>query len=261
MYNNVILNLGVIIILIIIPLVWFLTQFVRWVIGLRRKENEKIVFNFHQFGYEIDEPEHKRIDFLEIYYMFICPIFGSSFVYIFRNDFQPFKLEFAPTLLLYFAIGLGSYWLSRKFKHRITPLFYGLLPIGMMIGMVSFILSGIHLATPLSLLGTLIFPYFAFPLYALLPATLYCLRELVAHHRSFHSRIFSFYWFHPLNESPFYQWLSKRSWALRPEYYALILPVLFSLTAILFFFGQDPLSIIKVFTESQDGLFRFLTIR
>ncbi|MEM7103285.1 MAG: DUF6688 family protein [Bacteroidota bacterium] len=250
------INVVFVVILILVPFVLCIWRFARFATGLRQARNLSDVADFYPIGKKRQLLNHRiRVDFPEFLFMGVAPVLGSMFIYYFRHDIHPFAIDHTPTLLAFISVAYVSYWVSRLAKRRISPLLYAILPLGMLIGCLLYGAMFFHFISGMTILGAVVFPYYAFALYAPIPALLYNVRELILHNRYYMDKMHGDSWYHPVRQSGIFKFLSKGAWAFRPTYYLLLLPTIFTLQALMLQFGQEPMSIIHVFTEGKDFLF------
>lgn len=250
----IILNFVLIPLLLIAPFFLSIWRFAKWI----RLYPENNFYHYPEgvldFAFYENKADPAKLDYPEILFMMFAPIAGCIYLPVFKNDIHPFALEHSTSLVAFILISFLSYWLSRFFKNQVSPLIYALLPAGMIIGCVLYLIMAVHFISSMTILGGMIFPYFAIPLFAPIPALLYNIRELIYHNDLFPQKMLAAEWYHPLSKSKFFRLLAMAPWASRPGYYLATAGFAVFIAISMTFFGQDPFSIIKAFTESRDFL-------
>ena len=126
----------------------------------------------------IERPNIKKWDYAEIIAMGIAPIMGVILHFVFTDMKIPFAPQYAISAISFIAIGYCSYWLSRGFKNRLSLIANLILPYGIVIGVLSYIMLFVHFMSLTTLLAMGFVSIIAFPLIAPLPAIIYALRQL-----------------------------------------------------------------------------------
>ena len=241
--------LGIIgfIFLIVIPLIASIVLF------FRRRPRAEISWSTLDRSF-IDTATSKRwlgpIEVPELLFLLAAPIIGGIFIYVFQRDIEPFAVEHAPSLLLFYLPAMGAYWWARFRRAELKAQERAIIPYFLLVGMGIYALLFLHFISPSTLLGGIIFPYFGFPLYAPLPAFLYTYRlwvdlqpkaeeddPYVASEISNDSE-----W------SPYFWRGSMLNWMV-------LVACLLALYLGQLLLGQSLYSIVAAFTEGQDFLF------
>ena len=233
--------------LIIIPFVMAIIRFYRFFRDLKIIDLDGILDSTEM---EVAVYKKKRkYDYPEILFMGISPLLGIIFIFIFRKDIHPFAPEHTLSLGVLVVIAYASYWLLRTRKETLPLSVHLWLPVGMMIGILLYFVLFLHLLSPMILLGAAVFPFFAFPLFAPIPALLYNIKAL-------HLQRTWLLENEMIDSTVFLGITFKRTpWYRNGVYYLLVIGVIIVLQVSLLPFGQEVDSLIKVFTEGEEFFF------
>lgn len=226
------------------------------------KSNDPLPNTINDYTTVLDEPTRLGVayekwiykwEFPEFLFMGLAPIAGAAFIYIFQKEIEPFYTPYAPTLIVYIIMAYGCYWASRIFKERLPNAINMILPYGMLMGVVLYTVLFIHFLSPLTLLGGAVLPYFAFPLFAPLPALLYTLRQIKQHNR-FAITQTSALWATFNQSSPEREWFRQLWWHEGFPNPVFLLGMILSIQIGLYHIGQPFDAIIEVFRQSKGFL-------
>ena len=179
-------NILFIVILIIWPFISSIVSFVKHQRKLVNSYNSSFDSIDSEYLDEdfLDPPKpQKKANYAETLFMGIAPLFGIALIYGFQSEIKPFAIEYFPSLAVYLLVAYLSYWLSKIFRKELPTEANLLLNYGMITGCLIYPFIAVHYISELTLLGTAIFPYLAFPLFAPLPACLFTFSQLQVHQR------------------------------------------------------------------------------
>lgn len=185
-------------------------------------------------------------DFAELLFLGVAPIFGIFLVSAFKNDILPFEIKRQLTLIVFILIPYLSYWLSRYYKAKCSPLVNIFLSYGMLFGLLLYTALFLHFLAPIVLLAGVVFSFLAFPLFAPLPAFLYSLREIRL--QQLHLEMYT------KEVSPWWSFLIL-SWRNSIPNLIFLLLFIGIILHVLFFFGQPLYAILSAFVNSKEFFF------
>lgn len=192
---------------------------------------------------------------LEIFWCCIAPIVGCINVYAFKEDAKPFDLKTFPVLMALIAFYMLCYWISRTFKNRSSAEGFVVLAIGLVVGFFINTLLTIHFLSPVTLVGLIICPYFAFPLLAPYIMTFYQWMEIKQLLKCQHER------FQQVEKTPKTTWtesqLRQVAFHRNPIFYFLAGLLLLILTSSFWAIGYPMDSLVSTFIDGKEFLFSY----
>ena len=161
----------------------------------------------------------------------------------------PFAKEHQLILIILIAIAVLSFWLSKFYKGKLSPMLDALLPIGILLGIILAIVMCIHFAP--YMIFALLLPAAGFELVAAFLIILAFIRELYLSHLTFSTkysptRIDDNY----VNHRIFKLFLKSKFINKFPLLFVFVFFIIAVMQAFVTLFGQAPNSIIRVFYES-----------
>ena len=216
--------------------------------------NSQVLDDLDKDSKSSDMPKVPSWEYPEILFVGIAPIYGIFLTYAFYRDIKPFHIDYAPSLILYILVVYSSYWMSRYYKDKLPVSIVALLPYGIILSFLFYPILIIHFLSPMTLLGGVIFPYLAFPLFAPLPALLYAIREFSILNYFIEKKI------EELQEKPepnftTYAFASQYRWKADFQSVLIFVCLVLMTQLSLYAFGQPLNSLWLVFRESQGFIF------
>ncbi len=247
--------------IILIPFIKSITSFNRFVRGEHQPTRRQVSPTNYDFILDVDDYEEAKPEtvsissweFAEFLFVGVAPLLGVGLIYIFYSEIKPFHIEYVPIVGAYVFIGFLSYWFSRFFKEQLPIFIVALLPYGIGIGILLYIILIIHFISPMTLLGGALLPFLGFPLFAPLPALLYSIREMRILIPHLHNRIY-------ISENSIdytetgIQFASNISWHNSLQNWALLGVFILGVQAIFYSFGF-PLESIWLALREGEGFF------
>ncbi len=214
-------------------------------VAVNPMSNEALeVLDYPEQG-RINIPEKSTPSYPEILMMGIAPIAGIFLVYYFERDLVPFDLNHFPSLIAYIVFSYVCYWISRFGSSPSSGRMMVIVQHGLAIGILLYLFLFIHYISPLILLGGLVLPYVAFPLFAPLPALLYSWRQMERNNKKITERI---------NNGNTDINLNNAYWNFRPQNILILLVLIFVIQGGLMVFGQGPFSPVAAFLGGEGFL-------
>lgn len=207
----------------------------------------------YKFFTQPNYPQADKFSFAEIVYCYVTPVTGCAKIWFFEKE-SAFNPQWAPTIVIMIGIVSASYWISRHAKHKIGPLIFALLPLGMLQGIILYAVFFVHFISGNTLLGVA-FPLFGFELLAPLPAILFILVELQRYHNFFQEKYSTGQFEGATRHKFLIKTLLKRDWISNPWFYGLFLPFIAIQEGIFCLMYQRPDAVVQAFTKTCEFYF------